>query len=403
MKLRMKLWPKMVLSAAVLVAFWLVGMSLVAPRAGAQQKAQMSDEVFKNIQVLKGIPLDDFMGTMGVMSAAVGFDCSECHIGAGTDKVDWAADSQKKIMARKMTTMVANINKENFPGRQMVTCWTCHHGRDKPATTPAMETVYGTPSLEPDDVIVPTPGLPEADQYIDKYLKALGGDQRLASLKSYTAKGKSIGFGGFGQGAIVNIFAKYPDQRTTRIQFPDAPGRGDSVRSYNGKIGWMKTPLAVLTDYQLSGGELDGARFDAELGFPGQIKQVLTNLKVGLPTTISDLPGPSSQTSKDTAAGLGQDRPVNVVQGTGPRGLLVTLYFDDKSGLLLRMVRYFKTPIGRVPTQVDFTDYRDVNGIQMPYHLTFAWLDGRDAIQLDEIKINVPIDEANFGRPGSAR
>src|SRR5271166_632585 len=268
MKLRMKLWPKMVLSGAVLAAFWLMGMSLVAPRAGAQQKAQMSDEVFKNVQVLKGIPLDDFMGTMGVMSAAVGFDCSECHIGAGTDKVDWAADTQKKIMARKMTTMVATINKENFPGRQMVTCWTCHHGRDKPATTPAMETVYGTPSLEPDDVIVPTPGLPEADQYIDKYLKALGGDQRLAGLKSYHATGKSIGFGGFGQGAIVDIFAKYPDQRTTRIQFPDAPGRGDSVRSYNGKIGWMKTPLAVLTDYQLSGGELDGARFDAELGFP---------------------------------------------------------------------------------------------------------------------------------------
>jgi hypothetical protein len=52
---------------------------------------------------------------------------------------------------------------------------------------------------------------------------------------------------------------------------------------------------------------------------------------------------------------------------------------------------------------VDYSDYRDVNGIQMPYHLTFAWLDGRDAIQLDEIKINVPIDEANFGRPGSAK
>src|SRR5580700_1455718 len=180
-----KLWSRLILAVVILAAIWMVGAALAAPQATPQAAARphplTSDQAFKNVRVLKGIPLDDFMGTMGVMSAAVGFDCSECHIGAGTDKVDWAADSQKKIMARKMTTMVANINKENFPGRQMVTCWTCHHGRDKPATTPAMETVYGTPSLEPDDVIVPTPGLPEADQYIDKYLKALGGDQRLAS------------------------------------------------------------------------------------------------------------------------------------------------------------------------------------------------------------------------------
>jgi hypothetical protein len=79
--------------------------------------------------------------------------------------------------------------------------------------------------------------------------------------------------------------------------------------------------------------------------------------------------------------------------------MLVTLYFDQKSGLLSRMVRYGKTQIGRVPTQVDFSDYRDVGGIKMPFHLTFAWLDGRDAIQLSEIKTNVPIDEAKFGRP----
>ena len=161
----------------------------------------------------------------------------------------------------------------------------------------------------------------------------------------------------------------------------------------------MMTPLAVLTDYQLSGVELDGAMLDAELGFPGQIKQVLSNLRVSLPTTISDLTGPSSQTSTESGTGLGQDRAVNVVQGTGPRGMLATLYFDQKSGLLLRMVRYGKTQIGRIPTQIDYSDYRDAGGVKMPFHLTFAWLDGRDAIQLSEIQTNVPIDEAKFGRP----
>jgi hypothetical protein len=387
--MRMKLWSKLIGSVALFT-----GIALMS-----QEKPQTSDQIFKNVQVLKGIPVDDFMGTMGLMSAAVGYDCSECHLGAGTERVNWAADNGKKIIARKMVTMVAAINRENFQGRQVVTCWSCHHGRDKPSTTPQMEIVYGPGSTEMDDMLTQMPGQPPADEIIGKYLQALGGEQKLAALKSYIATGTSVGFGGFGGGGKVHIYAKYPNQRTMRIQFAESTGRGDEVRAFNGHAGWMMTPLAVLTDYQLSGVEFDGALLDAELGFPGQIKQVLSNLRVNLPSSISDLPGPSSQTSTETGVGLGQDRPVNVVQGTGPRGMLATLYFDQKSGLLLRMVRYGKTQIGRVPTQIDYSDYRDVGGVKMPFHITFAWLDGRDAIQLSDIQTNVPIDEANFGRP----
>jgi hypothetical protein len=238
---------------------------------GALPAAQTSDQVFKNVQVLKGIPVDDFMGTMGLMSAAIGYDCSECHIGAGTEKVNWAADNGKKVIARRMVTMVAAINRDNFQGRQVVTCWSCHHGRDRPATTPAMEKVYGEASLESDDVITQAPGQPTAESIIDKYLQAVGGRERLDSLKSYIAKGSSVGFGGFGGGGHVQIFAKFPDERTTLIQFDASTGRGDSVRAYDGHAGWIKTPLAVLTDYELTGGELDGAKLDAELSFPGQI------------------------------------------------------------------------------------------------------------------------------------
>ena len=187
--------------------------------------------------------------------------------------------------------------------------------------------------------------------------------------------------------------------RTLILDFKDTPGRGDTTRSYDGQTGWLRTPLNILGEYQLSGGELDGTRLDALMSFPGQIKQFLTNFRVSLPTTISDLPGPSSQTSKENDIGIGQDRLVDVVQGNGPRGMLVTLYFDHESGLLLRMVRYAKSPIGRVPTEVDFADYRDVDGIKMPFHITFAWLDGRDAIHLNEVRLNAPIDPAVFGRP----
>lgn len=394
----MKPGSRLILTAVPL-AVWLAAVPTAVPQA---PKAQMSETVFKNIQVLKGITVDDFLGTMGIMSAAVGFDCSECHNNAGTDKVNWAADDNpKKVMARRMTRMVAAINKENFPGRQPVTCWSCHHGRDRPSTTPAMEAVYGAGSSEMDDVVTQVPGQPSAEKILDQYIQAVGGAQKLAAIKNYAAKGSSVGFGGFGGGGKVEIYARFPDQRSTLIKFEAATGRTDTDRVYNGKVGFIKTPLAVLTDYELTGTELDGARIDAQLSFPGQIKQVLTSFHVGQPTAISDLPGPSAQTSTVPGAGTDvmQDRVVNVVQGTGPRGSLVTMYFDAETNLLLRVIRYGKTPIGRVPTQVDYADYRDVDGVKMPFRLTFAWLDGRDAIQLSEIKTNVTIDPAKFERP----
>ena len=63
------------------------------------------------------------------------------------------------------------------------------------------------------------------------------------------------------------------------------------------------------------------------------------------------------------------------------------------------MVRYGRTPIGRVPTQMDFGDYRDVNGVKFPFKVTFAWLDGRDAIQLSKIETNVAIPDSKFQTP----
>jgi len=397
----MKRWLAPILAGGVLVIARWRGVAYAAPQA-ASATPRTSEQAFKNVQVLKGIPVDDFLGTMGIMSAALGMDCSECHANAGTDKVDWAADTPRKLMARKMVLMMTAINRDNFEGRQVVTCWSCHRGRDRPVTTPALEAVYGPGSQEMDDVLTQMPGQPSASQIIDKYLQAIGGAERLAGLKSWAAKGTSVGFGGFGGGGKVQIFAKFPDQRATLIQFPDTPDRGDSIRTYNGSQGWLQLPLTILGKYELHGGELDGARLDAQLSFPGQIKQVLTSLHVSLPATISDLPGPSSQTSNQSSmVAVGQDRVVNVVQGTGPRGTLATLYFDRESGLLVRMVRYGKSPIGRVPTQVDYGDYRDVNGIKMPFRMLFAWLDGRDAIQLSEVQTNVPIDASHFGIPAA--
>jgi hypothetical protein len=357
--------------------------SAVGDQTGSTTAPLLAEQAFKNIQALKGISAADFMGTMGIMTAALGFDCSECHIAAGTDKVDWAADTPRKVIARRMVNMVSAINQNNFGGRQLVTCWTCHRGRDKPVVTPTLDAVYGMPTLEPDDLVMASvAGLPKPDEIIDKYLQALGGERQLATISSFTATGTSIGFGGFGGGGAVQIYAKAPDQRSTIIEFKDAPGRDASVRSYDGNGGWIKTPLTVLGEYRLSGSELDGAKLDAQLAFPSQIKRVLTNLRTLQPATI-------------------EDRDVDVVQGNGPGRLFATLYFDKQTGLLTRMVRYGTSPIGRLPTQVDYSDYRDVNGVKLPFRFTFAWLDGRDAFQLKDVRINVPIDAAKFGRPTS--
>ena len=370
----------------------LIGAALALAQPAAQEKPLLAEQVFKNVRALKGIPVDDFIQTMGLMAAALQFDCSDCHVGAGTNRVDWAADTPRKGMARQMVNMVATINKTNFGGRQMVTCWTCHRNRDTPLTTPTLETIYGTPGFEWDDVIPQSPGSPTAESILDKYAQASGGAQRLAGLTSFIAKGTSVGFGGFG--GTVEIVAKAPDKRATLILFKAETGQGDQIRSYDGRTGWIRTPLNVLGEYQLSGSDLDGARFDAQLSFPGQIKQILRNVKAGPPTTIADLP--NRDASPDVA---GQNHSVNVVQGTGPRDLLVTLYFDTQTGLLLRELRYGTSPIGRVPTQIDYADYRDVDGIKFPFRITYAWLDGRDAITLNDIKTNVPIDEVKFGKP----
>lgn len=380
----MMFWSKrLMLAAAGITVAGLVLPGQAMAQAAATAKPKTAGEAFKNVttSTLKTISVDDFMGSMGVMAAALGWDCADCHNGAGTDKVVWEADTPRKVMARKMTEMVAVINKSNFGGAQMVTCWTCHHGRDIPATTIALDTLYSAPNEEKDDIVAkdPQPSV-TAEQVLDKYLAALGGAQKLATLKSFVATGTQEGYVDVKGGGQFQISAKSPDERSVRITFKDAPDRGNQTRSFNGKVGWVSTPRALLGEYEVVGSEQDGLKLDAELSFPGQIKQVLTNLRIGYADSING-------------------KEVQVVQGNGPKGMLATLYFDKQTGLLVRLLRYSRSPIGRIPTQADYSDYRDVNGIKFPFKYKFSWLDGRDSFQLTGVKVNVPIDEGQFGKP----
>jgi hypothetical protein len=337
---------------------------------------------FKNVSTstLKELSVDDFVASMGIIAAALGLDCADCHPNAGTDRVDWAVDTPQKTTARRMIEMVATINSTQFGGAQRVTCWTCHHGRQTPATSIMLDNWYDAPNAEVDDVVVPARNQPTPDQVFDKYLEALGGAQRLATLTSWVGTGVSVGYAAIGGNAVFNTYAKAPDRHTTLITFKDNPQRPNSVWAFNGMQGWIKSPRALLQEYELVGHELDGQRFEAQLAFPGQIKQALTNWRVGLPRIIGD-------------------RSYIVVQGNGPRGFLGTLYFDPDTGLLRRVVRYGTSPIGRALTQLDYDDYREVRGIKFPFEVMFSWLDGRYTAKLSDVQVNVPIEESRFGRP----
>ena len=171
------------LAIAATAALWIVCAGVTGAQAPAN-RPPMSDEVFKNIQVLKGIPVDQFMATMGFFSSSLGLNCTDCHsYDSGGDWAKYADDTPLKRRARTMVTMMQKINEDNFAGRQMVTCNTCHRGVTNPNVMPSIDQLYGTPPPEePGDPIAQAPNQPSAESIIDKYIAAVGGAQKVAAL-----------------------------------------------------------------------------------------------------------------------------------------------------------------------------------------------------------------------------
>jgi len=347
-------------------------------------KPLMVEDVFKNVQVLKGIPVDEFMDTMGFFAAAIGLNCTGCHVPESLQ--DWsrfADDVPRKRMARNMIRMVDSINKEKFGGRRMITCWSCHRGTQAPELIPSLAAQYSIPPEDPNaiEMVASAPKVPTAEQLLDKYLQASGNAQALAGLKSWVGKGTIEGYDTYHVKVPVEIYAKAPAQSTMIIHSQI----GDSTTVFDGATGWFAALDRPVPLIQMQpGAEIDGAKLDAMLGFPGEIKQALTDWKVGFPMTAID------------------DKTVSIVQGTGAGKTRVKLFFDEKTGLLSRQVRYADTPIGMVPTQVDYSDYRDVAGVKLPYHIVITWTDGQHDVILNEIQANVPIDASRFAKPAPA-
>jgi len=386
----MKIRKQMSAVAAGAFSAGLLSLMLVKP-VNSQQAQHLAPpapgitagQYFKNVttSTLKTLSPSDFMGAMGVMTAAVGYDCSNCHPGAGTDAMDFVTDSNpRKLTARRMVEMVAAINKNFFGGGQRVTCWTCHHGLEQPTTSIALDKLYGEPNDEKADILAGQPSQPSAAKIFDQYIEAVGGAQKLAGLKSYIATGKSIGYGGMGGAGSFQIYAQAPDSRGMWISFPQFPERGISAWTYDGKAGWISQPRAIMPLYQLAGNDVAGAKLDAIVSFPAEIKNAFPTWRVALDDNING-------------------RDVYVVQGNAQGGVVGTFYFDKETHLLSRFVRRTPSPVGRITIQQDFENYKDVGGIKFPFKYSFLWLDGRFTAEIADVKVNVPVEAAKFGKP----
>src|SRR5579863_5935476 len=345
--------------------------------ATLQSSPKKAEEQFKNIQVLKGVPAEQVIPTMQFIAASLGVECEFCHVRNALDK----DDKKPKQIARKMMEMMFAINKNNFDGHRAVTCYSCHRGNQHPVAIPVVATEdtalvvappHGTPGDAMEDAKQNKASTgPTADQLLDKYVQVVGGAAAIEKVSSRVMKG-NIDFGG--KSLPIDIYAKDPEERISLTHMPE----GDSVTAFNGHEGWLGMPGRQLRE--MHGSDLDGAAIDADLHLPTHLKQMFTQMEVRGPETIE---------AHTTYEVVGQREGKPQIQ----------LYFDEESGLLVRLVRYGETALGWLPTQIDYADYRNVDGVKVPYRWTLARPSGRFTIQITELKQNVPVDDTKFVKP----
>ncbi len=385
MKLRSR---RTVLVAATMVAMCVLGVGSTRGQAQAQQTPQLAEDVFVNVPALGGLPVDEFMDTMGMFSASLGMTCTDCHVAESlNDPAAYGDETVRKRTSRGMVQMVNAINRDNFGGLPFVSCYTCHRADPSPKAVPSLVLQYSVPPDDPNEIFFPeqaVPGLPSADQLFDRYIQALGGADPVANLTSFVANGLYSGYDTDLQPVPIEVSANAPDQRATVVHAHfDESHVTDNVSTYDGSEGWIAAPANLVPLMQLTGTKLDNARTEAILSFPSAVQGAFGRWQVGFPKIIDG-------------------RRIQPIQGTRDGQTPVNLFFDNESGLLVRLVSYSETEIGTVPTQIDYADYREVSGVMMPFHWTVTWTNGQSTIELSEIQANVPIGAARFQKPAAS-
>jgi photosynthetic reaction center cytochrome c subunit len=366
------------IAAIAVVSIFSIAVAIAAaraqsPAAPAQSSgsAPLAEQQYKNIKVLKGIPADQVIPAMEFIAASLGVECEFCHVRREHGGMAFEKDEKKpKEIARKMILMMNAINKDNFEGKREVTCNSCHHGAEHPAGIPSVAVEGDKPPMGEHDK--PDGNLPQADAVFEKYLAAAGGADAIKKITSRVEKGTTSGFGD--QHFSIDIFAKAPDKRVSVMHLPG----GDSTTAFDGTAGWLSFPGRPV--HMMNAAENAGAGIDADFYLPVNAKSLRANWK----------PAPGETINR---------RETNLLVGQTDGQTPLRLYFDVQSGLLVRQIRYTETPLGRLPTQVDYADYRDADGAKIPYQWSISRPGNRFTIQVESAQQNVPVDDAKFAAP----
>lgn len=353
---------------AGLIAFTFTGRAQNAAAPVPGQPPKSAEQQFKNIQVLKGAPADQVIPAMQFISNSLGVECNFCHVQGAFDK----DDKKPKQVARKMIEMQMAINHENFKGQPEVTCFSCHRGSENPVGIPIIsEEAPKRPEAEHAEGAA-APQLPSADAILDRYLQAVGGATAVEKITSRVEKG-TINIGG--HPAPVEVMAKAPNKRISIVHTPN----GENITAFDGHSGWLGSP-GPHPPREMSAQENEASSFDATFHLPLELKKMFSQFRVRPADEIDN---------KEVVQVIGLN------EGKPP----VRLFFDKESGLLVRTIRYAETPLGRNPTQVDYSDYRAESGVKVPFQWTVARPLGRFTIQVTDVQQNVPIDDSKFTKP----
>ncbi|MEP6706236.1 MAG: c-type cytochrome [Pyrinomonadaceae bacterium] len=359
-----------------------------APPTAPQEKTV--EQTRKNIQVLKGLP-DSQLGTvMNFMAASLGKRCDYCHVNKGGNNWVWEADDkEEKVTARSMIRMVLSINKDNFRGSPAVSCYTCHRGRTSPMSIPSLPLPSPSPRPEgprpaaagqatptPAPAAAATPAPPTVDQILTKYTDAIGGMAAIDKMKTRVMKGTYTGFNGVA--LPYEVYQTAPDKFYVNVISP----QGTVERGFDSTVAWEKSPRGLN---ELTNPVLDDLK--SVFGFYRNIKlkEQFAQMRMG---------------GKDKIG----DRDVFIIGGRTIDSKRERLFFDAETGLLLRRITYTETPVGVIPEQIDFEDYRDVDGVKLPFTVRVSSVEPGlvSTRKYTEIKLNAPVDNSKFTRPPAA-
>jgi hypothetical protein len=335
--------------------------------AGAAPRAQTdtpAEKQFKNIKVFNGSPAKDILPAMNAITAALGVKCTYCHTQDEKGQWQFEKDTEHKDTAREMVTMMRKINADNFQGNMEVTCATCHQGHSSPNRFAPI----GQPAAPERPRAAPGATMPSADSLIDKYTAAIGGAAAVGKIQTLSMKADAQ----FDTTpAKVEIVAKAPGKVLDTMLF----GPATYVRGYDGTVAWGKDAGGAAEDQPAS-----------EIAFDSPFSYL----------HLKDFYKSFGRVRKDTLDG--KDVYVVAAQSNFDN-LRQRLYFDANTGLLLRVWTATDTLVGAVPGTEDYSDFRDVNGVKIPFKVADTTGEGVNTFTFTSVTANTDIPDSQFARP----